>query len=268
MHLPVFAIPHGAGPCFSVDLAPPFSLATWEPLRLFLERLATGLPVRPSAIVAVSAHWEEAIVTINAASDPGLLFDYQGFPEEAYRLKYPVKGAPEIANRLGDLLNTANIPSQQTKRRGLDHGVFVPLMVMFPFAEIPIVQLSLRADLDASFHLKLGAAIAPLRRSHVLIVGSGSSYHNLRKAASGSASDPEANAFDAWLTDALTRHNGSQRLRLLEQWERAPGATDSHPRAEHFIPYMVAAGAALDDFGIQVYNTPIMGKPLSGFRFE
>jgi aromatic ring-opening dioxygenase catalytic subunit (LigB family) len=166
------------------------------------------------------------------------------------------------------LLADAAIDSDEDARRGYDHGVFVPFLLMYPDADIPIVQLSLRADLDPAAHLAIGHALAPLRDEGVLIVGSGMSYHNLRQFWSTHAQDVQsAAAFDAWLTDAVETPDVAERERKLAAWETAPGARSAHPRAEHLLPLMVAAGAGGGDAGQRSYSDRVFGKAISGFRF-
>jgi aromatic ring-opening dioxygenase catalytic subunit (LigB family) len=166
------------------------------------------------------------------------------------------------------LLSAADIPSDEEPERGLDHGVFIPFKLIYPDAGVPIVQLSLNRNLDAATHLRIGHALAPLRDEGVLIVGSGMSYHNLRDLY---GSDPRAMRsaadFDAWLTDAVTEPDSATRERKLAAWHQAPGARAAHPRPEHLIPLMVAAGAAEKDIGRRSYSEPLLGKPVSGFEF-
>ena len=179
-----------------------------------------------------------------AARSPPLLFDYYGFPEHTYRLKYPAPGSPALAARVRELLADADIAADEDPARGYDHGVFVPFLLAFPDADIPVVQLSLRADLDPAAHLAIGRALAPLRDEGVLIVGSGMSYHNLREFWSTRPADVEAAArFDAWLAAAVENPESAARDAQLAAWAAAPGARAAHPRDEHLLPLMVAAGA-------------------------
>jgi aromatic ring-opening dioxygenase catalytic subunit (LigB family) len=215
----------------------------WAELEEYLRGFAQTLHEQPRAIVVISAHWEEAHPTVNSGNAPPLLFDYGGFPEHTYRLTWPAPGSPQVAARVRDLLERAGVESGADATRGWDHGVFVPFKVMFPEAAIPIVQLSLKQGLDPEAHLAIGHALAPLRREGVLIVGSGQSYHNMRGFMRGSGrDDPAAQAFDAWLRDAMV--DGSTRNRSLIAWERGPGARQAQPHEDHLLPLMVAAGAA------------------------
>jgi aromatic ring-opening dioxygenase catalytic subunit (LigB family) len=236
----------------------------WDGLAAYLRGIDGSLGVRPNAVLVVSGHWENPLPTFNTSIKPGLLFDYYGFPEHTYKLKYPAAGAPELAERVRKLLGDAGIESDVETRRGLDHGVFVPFLLIYPNADVPILQLSLQASLDAALHLALGNALAPLRDQGVLIVGSGMSYHNLADLFSGRGGAAAA-AFDAWLGEAV--RDPATRPQMLAKWRDAPGGAASHPREEHLIPLMVAAGAAQGDRGIRSFGESIGGKQISGFQF-
>ena len=261
---PSFFINHGGGPCFFLDPGP--KRAAWMELEEYLRDFAGTLEEQPRAILLISGHWEEARPTVNAGSSPPLLFDYGGFPEHTYQLTWPAPGDPQLAARVRDLLGLAGIESSADERRGWDHGVFVPLKVMFPEADIPTVQLSLKQGLDPEAHLAIGHALAPLREAGVLIVGSGQSYHNMRGFMGGTGrADPDAEAFDAWLREAMV--DGNTRDCSLTAWEQAPGARQAQPREDHLLPLMVAAGAASGEPGQTAFHGHALGKPISGFRF-
>jgi aromatic ring-opening dioxygenase catalytic subunit (LigB family) len=261
--LPTLFIPHGGGPCFFID-PPAHSPHMWDGLAAYLRGIDASLGARPKAVLVISGHWENPLPTLNIASKPGLLFDYYGFPEHTYRLKYPAAGAPELAARVRTLLEDAGFQTDVETRRGLDHGVFVPFLLIYPNADVPILQLSLQASLDPALHLRLGQALAPLREQGVLIVGSGMSYHNLADMFSGRGAD-SARAFDAWL--GLAVQDPATREQLLTRWREAPGGAASHPREEHLIPLMVAAGAAQGERGVRSFGESIGGKQISGFQF-
>ena len=261
---PTFFINHGGGPCFFLDPGP--MRDAWNELESYLRSFAGALEERPRAILVVSGHWEEARPTVNAGAAPSLLFDYGGFPEHAYQLTWPAPGDPALATRVRDLLGGAGIDSGADAARGWDHGVFVPLKVMFPEADIPTVQLSLQRGLDPGAHLAIGHALAPLRNEGVLIIGSGQSYHNMRGfMGRGGQAEPAAEAFDAWLRDAMV--DGATRDRSLVAWEHAPGARQAQPHEDHLLPLMVAAGAASGEPGRTAFREHVLGKPISGFRF-
>jgi aromatic ring-opening dioxygenase catalytic subunit (LigB family) len=263
--MPCLFVPHGGGPCFFIDGPPPFSRETWQKMAEYLRGVRAAIGARPKAILVISGHWDAKRPTVNTASTHSLYYDYYGFPEHTYRLAYPAKGSPELAARVRDLLAKSGVASDEEANRGLDHGVFVPFMLMFPDADIPIVQLSQREDMDAAAHLAIGRALAPLRDENVLIVGSGMSYHNLREFFRGGKGDAEAAAFDSWLAEAVA--DPADRDERLTAWRDAPGAVACHPEAEHLLPLHVVAGAAGADPGRRVYQDRIMGKALSGFQF-
>lgn len=266
--LPALYIPHGGGPCFFMDPPPGLPRDLWDGMAAYLRGIDASIGARPSSVLVISAHWESERPTVNTATRPPLLFDYYGFPEHTYRLTYPVAGSPRLAQRVRALLGSAQIPSDEDPERGLDHGVFIPFKLIYPEADVPVVQLSLNRSLDAATHLRIGRALAPLRAEEVLIVGSGMSYHNLRDFyADDSRVRQVARDFDDWLNEAVTEPDPAERERKLAAWHQAPGARQAHPRPEHLIPLMVAAGAAGEDPGKRTYNAPLLGKPISGFQF-
>jgi aromatic ring-opening dioxygenase catalytic subunit (LigB family) len=265
--MPCLFIPHGGGPCFFMQFPPPFPPDAWDKMGAFLRSAAADIAPRPRAILVISGHWDAPRPTVHAATDHKLLFDYYGFPEHTYRLTYPAKGAPDVAARVRTLLGEAGIASDEESARGLDHGVFIPFMLLFPDADIPIVQLSLRQDMDAAAHIAMGKALAPLRDEGVLIVGSGMSFHNLRTFFTPGDRGGEAAGFDSWLTESVTASDPAIRNARLEQWATAPFALACHPEPEHLLPLHVVAGAAGDDAGRHVYSDRVMGKAVSGYRF-
>ncbi|OTP76190.1 DODA-type extradiol aromatic ring-opening family dioxygenase [Caballeronia sordidicola] len=238
--------------------------ATWKELEDYLGNFAPALSEPPLAMVVISGHWEEPVPTVNMSAAPPLLFDYHGFPDYTYKISWSASGSPELATRVRALLNDAGLPSAANDRRGYDHGVFVPLKVAFPDAEIPVVQLSLQRGLDPATHLEIGRALKPLREQGVLIIGSGQTYHNMR-GSGGAGPDLKAEAFDAWLRQAITETD--TRDQSLIDWERAPGARDAQPHEDHLLPLMVAAGAASGEKAIVDFHGHALGKPISGFRF-
>ena len=262
--MPTWFIPHGGGPCFFMDSNPPHA---WERMADFLKGLAATLPARPRAIVVVSAHWLDGAFSATSGARPDLIFDYHGFPPHTYALRYPAPGEPALAARITALLQAAGLPSQQDASRGFDHGVFIPMLLMFPGADIPVVQLSLSTTLDPAMHLAAGRALQALRQEGVLIIGSGMSYHNMR-GYGDPRSGPISDEFDAWLTAAV-QAAPPQRQQSLIEWAQAPSARLSHPlRAEeHLLPLMVVAGSAGDDPGEKVFSDRVMETTLSAFRF-
>jgi aromatic ring-opening dioxygenase catalytic subunit (LigB family) len=263
--LPTLFIPHGGGPCFFMEYP---GANPWKSMGDYLRGIAADIGRRPRAVLVISGHWEEARPTVTSAPAPSLIYDYYGFPAHTYELRYPAPGAPRLAAEIRLRLDQAGIPSTGDDARGFDHGVFVPFLLIYPEADIPIVQLSLAASLEPATHLAIGRALEPLRSEGVLIVGSGLSFHNLRGFF---AEDPriaaDAEAFDRWLTRAVTDPDPARRDAALAQWAAAPGARSSHPREEHLLPLMVAAGAAGADPGVQAYSDHVFGKAVSGYRF-
>ena len=261
--MPVVFLPHGGGPWPFVDVG--FGdKAELDGLAGYLRSIKDLPRQKPRALLAVSAHWEEPVFTVMSGENPPPLFDYYGFPPESYKLTWPAPGDPKLAARVRDLLEKAGFPAGENKERGFDHGTFVPLKVMYPEAEIPTVQLSLKRGLDPAEHIAMGRALAPLRDEGVLIVGSGMSYHNLR--AFGPQGRGPSEAFDKWLNEAVTAAPEERDSRLAA-WARAPSARAVHPREEHLIPLMVAAGAAGADRGRNAYNGTLVGLRLSAHHF-
>jgi aromatic ring-opening dioxygenase catalytic subunit (LigB family) len=259
---PTFFINHGGGPCFFLQPGP--MRETWKPLEAYLAGFASALSEPPAALLVISGHWQEAVPTVNVSRAPPLLFDYQGFPDYTYQITWPAPGSPDIAARVQELLSGAGLTSAANDRRGYDHGVFIPLKVAFPDADVPVVQLSMQQCLDPTAHLAIGRALKPLREQGVLIIGSGQTYHNMR-GFGGSGTDLKAEDFDAWLRRAISITDS--REQSLIDWERAPGARHAQPHEDHLLPLMVAAGAAPGETAVVDFHGVALGKPISGFRF-
>lgn len=213
-----------------------------------LEEFASLIP-KPDAIVVISAHWDTTEIKVNTQAQPHLLYDYYGFPEQAYNIKYPVSGAPQLAKELLSGLQGLGVPVIEETERGLDHGVFVPLAIMYPEADIPCVQISLQCDYSPELHLQIGEHIAKTIASldNVLVLGSGFSFHNM--AAFRLADNKEAIKnnleFESWLEQVLnTPLSKQERGQNLINWQNAPGARYCHPTEEHLMPLHVAYGAA------------------------
>jgi aromatic ring-opening dioxygenase catalytic subunit (LigB family) len=260
--LPTYFIPHGGGPWPFM----PERAASLETLTAFLRGLLADAGATPRAIVVASGHWEEPVPVVSARSDYSMLYDYYGFPENTYRIQYPAPGSLEIAAQVDGLLTDAGFHPATEHTRGYDHGVFVPFSLIAPDATIPLVPVSLIDGLDPAQHLALGAALAPLREDNVLIVGSGMSFHNLRALYGGTDVLARSRRFDDWLNDAVTG-DPAARDEQLAHWSSAPEARFAHPREEHLLPLMVAAGAAEGEPARRTYNDVLMGAATSGFRF-
>jgi aromatic ring-opening dioxygenase catalytic subunit (LigB family) len=237
----IIYISHGGGPWPLLDDPRHKNLIE------FLKEIPQAL-IPPSAILVISAHWEEETATVQSDPKPGMFYDYSGFPEETYRITYPAPGHPELAARITASLGSKAIKAHLDEQRGFDHGLFVPLLLMYPAANIPCLQLSLTNKLDPAAHIRLGRALRELRHENLLIIGSGSSFHNLR--AFREVPTPETTAlnlgFENWLRDTLTNERISEadREQWLVNWPDAPGARYCHPREEHLLPLHVCYGVA------------------------
>lgn len=261
---PTYFISHGGGPWFWLD--------EQKPLYADLERSLRAMPAEigatPKAILVVSGHWEASDFAVMTSPQPPMLYDYAGFPEYTYRVKYDAPGSPEIAARVLELLRNAGFETHGDARRGFNHGTFVPLACAYPAADVPVLELSVRKDYDPETHLAVGRALAPLRREGVLIVASGLSYHNMRGFGSGEARIP-SREFDRWLTKTVCGSVGEERSEKLRRWANAPSARLAHPREDHLIPLHVAVGAAEAESGERIYHEDAFfgGIAVSSYRF-
>lgn len=251
----VLFVPHGGGPL------PLLGDPAHQPLANFIRSLGDCIQ-HPKAIVLITAHWEEDSISITAQEKPSLLFDYYGFPPEAYEIQYPAPGYPELAEKISTLLHIAGFKTHLEKERGYDHGTFVPLKLMIPDASIPVIQLSLIKGLNPLDHIRFGQALASLRAEGIIIVGSGMSFHNMRAFFSpGAETLHRSQLFNDWLIKCLTSDTSfAEKTQLLTHWLDAPEARFSHPREEHLLPLFVCFGAAL--------NTPIAEVNFSGLLFN
>jgi aromatic ring-opening dioxygenase catalytic subunit (LigB family) len=262
--LPTFYISHGGGPW-------PWVEGRMREIHRNLEAALQQLPqlvgVTPKAVLMISAHWEEEDFTVMTHRNPPMLYDYNNFPANTYQVQYPAPGAPQLAEQVQALLQSAGIAARLDPTRGFDRGTFVPMFVIYPDASIPIVQLSLKRGLDPQAHLAAGRALATLRAEGVLVVGSGSSYHNLRMM--GPESKEPSAEFDAWLQHSLEGTDFEERTAALTFWDAAPSARVAHPREEHLLPLMVAVGAAEHDVATRFYheNTFFGSGSVSSFMF-
>ena len=234
-------ISHGGGPL------PLLGDPQHDEMVTALKHVASTIP-RPEAIVVVSAHWEAAMPTITATDKPALIYDYFGFPPESYAIQYPCVGAPTLANELHRLFTSRNIDANLDEERGLDHGAFVPLKIMYPEADVPCIQVSLVDSLDPATHIDMGRALESLHQHNVLLIGSGFSFHNLQAffAPNTPESVRQNEAFENWLhrTCSDQQLSETERRNALICWEDAPDARDCHPREEHLLPLHVCYGAA------------------------
>jgi 4,5-DOPA dioxygenase extradiol len=224
---------------------------------------------KPDAILVISAHWEESSATLLGSQTPPMLYDYYGFPPEAYKITYPAPGSPELANRIVQLLEKNKIPAHIDTERGFDHGLFIPLKLMYPKADIPSLQLSLLRSLNPAAHIALGKALRELTRENILVVGSGFSFHNLRAFTWNGeiGPDPRNDAFQEWLIQICTGQDPQEQLeQQLVKWEGAPHARYCHPREEHLLPLHVCVGMARKPAKL-VFDDLIFGKRAVAFRW-
>ncbi len=277
----IISIPHGGGPM------PLLAEPNHQPLIEYLQGLAAELDKeldkKPRAILIISAHWEETQARVSSAAQPGLLFDYYGFAKEAYDIHYPIAGDPQLAQEIIHRLKEAGISAGEDDSRGFDHGTFVPLKLVYPEADIPVVQLSLLSSLDAQAHIDMGKAIASLVDEDVLIIGSGFTFHNMKAMSL----DPEANrrsddensvsyksqAFDNWLQETIAdkKLSMAEKEQRLVEWQQAPHARFCQPREEHLLPLMVCFGAAManENFAAEVgFDDFLLGGKTSGFVWQ
>ena len=264
--LPTFYLSHGGGPWPYMDEA---ARRPYARLEQSLRELPGQLPQKPEAILVVSGHWEEKDFAVMASPAPPMVYDYGGFPEELYHIRYPAAGSPRLAQRAHSLIQQANLPASLNAERGFDHGTYSLLAVTHPHADIPVFQVSLRSDYDPEAHLRLGRALAPLRDEGVLIIGSGSSYHNLRRFFGTRVRREDSVQFDAWLRETLVESTPALRSQRLMEWERAPAAREAHPQEEHLMSLHVVVGAAEGEPGKIVYSQEdFLGTiELSSYRF-
>ncbi len=261
--LPTYFISHGGGPWpYMPDMR-----RQMQVLEASLADMPRQIGSTPKAILVISGHWEETEFTVMSHPQPPMVYDYSGFPPHTYAVVYPAPGAPALAQRVQQLIAAGGPAAKLDSERGFDHGSFAPLVVMYPEADIPVLQLSLKRGLRPQEHIAVGKALAPLRDEGILIVGSGLSYHNLRMF--GPQAKVPSQAFDQWLQTTLAAPP-AQRETLLSAWETAPAARICHPREEHLIPLMVALGAAHDDQATCVYHEDNVfgGVTASSFRFD
>ncbi|HEX2554710.1 MAG TPA: class III extradiol ring-cleavage dioxygenase [Microvirga sp.] len=263
--LPTYFISHGGGPWPYLDGA--FRRA-FDKLEQSLLDIRNELGDTPRAVLVISGHWEENGFAISSGEQPGMVYDYSGFPEHTYHIRYGAPGHPELAQRVQELLHAGGIQACLDPERGYDHGTFSIMKPLYPREDISIVQLSIDRGYDPELHLQLGRLLAPLRDEGVLIIGSGLSYHNLRDARSIVGIEP-SRVFDTWLHKTVVAASPEERTQRLINWESAPSARAAHPQEDHLIPLMVAVGAAENEAGAVVYHQKDLfgGITASSFRF-
>jgi aromatic ring-opening dioxygenase catalytic subunit (LigB family) len=265
VQLPTYFLSHGGGPWPWLKAE---SGSTYDQLEASLVAVRREVSDEPRAVLMVSGHWEADRFLLSAAARPPMEYDYFGFPEHTYRIRYDAPGAPALAEKVDALLTQGGVTSGLDRQRGFDHGTFTLMHTIYPSADMPLVQLSLKATYDPVEHIKVGELIAPLRDAGVLIVGSGFSYHDTRGMRSGTGADAPA-AFDGWLSDTLVNSSPTERRDRLSRWTAAPAARAAHPHEDHLLPLMIAVGAAGDDVGVRIYHqVDFMGSiTVSSYRF-
>ncbi len=260
----ILYIPHGGGPMPLLD----------DPGHAAMSRFLRAYPAtieRPDAILVISAHWEAPRVTVTAAARPPLIFDYYGFPAETYEYEYSAPGAPDLAARVREMLTQAGIDAELDAERGFDHGLFVPLLLMYPMADIPCIQVSLVEGLDPGLHLRIGKALTALKSENLLILGSGLSFHNMQALMrkNDDSVDPRNHAFEDWLTSICTDPVTDEHAResALINWESAPQARYCHPREEHLLPLQVCYGVG-QAAARSVFRDEVMGFLSSAYQWR
>jgi aromatic ring-opening dioxygenase catalytic subunit (LigB family) len=262
--LPTYFVSHGGGPW-------PWMKAqaggAYDKLESSLVDIRRQVGVRPKAVLVVTGHWEARDFMLSSGAAPGMIYDYGGFPPHTYQISYPAPGDPALAQRAAQLLGAAGFATGLDPARGFDHGTFSMLYPVYPEADMPVVQMSVRLDLDPLAHIEAGRALAPLRDEGVLIIGSGLSFHNLRLFGPGGQA--ASHQFDAWLRHVVLDLPPAERQAALLRWSEAPAARQAHPREDHLIPLMVALGAARDEPAACVYHEDDFFGSLavSSFRF-
>lgn len=255
----ILYISHGGGPL--PILGDPDHQEMINTLQSIPQQIAT-----PTAIVVISAHWEEQTPTITGGTKPPLIYDYYGFPEESYSITYPCPGEPGLASHLADAMNTIGIQAKLDMKRGFDHGLLIPLKIMYPEADIPCIQISLMKNLAPEAHINLGEAIKNHLNGNILVIGSGFSFHNMREFfADEDEEKKKMNVkFDSWLqeTCSSSSFDEEQRKQMLVKWESAPHARHCHPREEHLLPLHVCYGIANRKCD-QMFSLDILKKDLA-----
>ena len=261
---PTYFVSHGGGPW--PYMKDQFG-QMFDRLETSLQDIPRQLGATPKAVLVVSGHWEEEDFTVSASPNPPMIYDYSGFPAHTYEVKYSAPGSPELASRVQSLIQDAGYSAHLDPKRGFDHGTFTVMYPIYPQAQIPVVQLSLKQSYDPKLHLEVGQALAPLRKEGVLIIGSGLSYHNLRNFGPNAAE--VSRQFDDWLQQTLVQSEPTQRVEQLIHWAKAPAARLAHPQEDHLLPLMVAVGAAQNEPSVCVYHDEksFGGIVSSSFRF-
>ncbi len=262
--LPTYFLSHGGGPW--PYMKEEFG-STFDKLEASIVDIRRQIGERPRAILMISGHWECPEFAVSTNPRPPMVYDYYGFPAHTYQVQYKAPGSPELAAQILALLGAGGIACRSDGERGFDHGTFTVMEPLYPEADVPVVQLSLKANFDPRAHVHVGRLLAPLRSEDVLIIGSGLSYHNLRRMDRSAAAP--SRQFDDWLQETLVGSSAAERRERLASWSTAPSARVAHPREDHLLPLMVAVGAAEGDDGACFYHEDgfMGGMTVSSFRF-
>jgi len=251
---------HGGGPL------PILGDSSHEKMIEFMKNLPKQIK-KPDMIIVISAHWEEDIATIQSGSEPDLKYDYYGFPDAAYKIKYPCQGNSVLASKIARLFRKNNIECRLDENRPYDHGSYIPLKLMYPKADIPVLQISLNHNLDSLTHLNMGKALRPLLEENILIIGSGFSFHNMREFdfKGKIIENPLNNVFqDKLIEMCCSEKNEEKKWEYFVNWENISGARYCHPREEHLLPLFVCAGLS-KGVGTKVFDDYILGKRATAF---
>lgn len=249
--LPTFFLSHGGGPWPWM----PERETVYQELEASLHKVRATIGDNPKAILMISGHWEEQDgFAVMSSARPPMLYDYNNFPAHTYSVQYPAPGAPELAAEIHSLLEAKHYKTWLNDERGYDHGVFTIATCMYPNADVPILQLSVRSDYDPDIHVQLGRDLAHLRSEGIAIIGSGLSYHNLKNLRNQELAKVDSAGFDKWLRETLDGQDPSARTAAILNWEKAPYARDAHPEEDHLIPLMVALGAAESEAATLIYH--------------
>ncbi len=263
-HRQILYLSHGGGPL------PLLGDEGHKEMVSVLQQIARDIP-KPSAILLVSAHWEANVPTITAAPNPPLIYDYYGFPPESYELTYPAAGHLDLAREVHQHLDKNGFKAELHYQRGFDHGMFVPLKIMYPEANIPCIQLSLIKGLDPDLHIKMGQALQKVEHENLLVIGSGFSFHNMQAFFTPDTQETRTwnENFDNWLLETCSSETLStdERLDRLRHWRQAPAARYCHPREEHLLPLHVCCGLA-DGACSQSFELSIIGKKSSMYLWS
>lgn len=261
--LPTYFVSHGAGPWPYMDGE---FRQRFERLEHSLVAMRNELGTAPKAILMISAHWEQDGFAISSAAQPGMIYDYEGFPDYTYRIHYRAPGSPGLARQVEVLLRAGGVDAWLDPDRGYDHGTFAIMKPLYPAENMAVVQLSLHKSFDPAEHFDVGRLLAPLRDEGVLIIGSGQSFQNL--SLRDARAIVPSKGFDEWLQQTVLYASPEHRREKLIAWGSASYARLAHPREEHLLPLMVAVGAADSDTGDLIYHDQLAGvMTAAGFRF-